>query len=168
VPRIKRISVIRFHTRRKAEPTFTIRLIPQTSLRFLRKLEHARYGRGADLECGRADARGSRNNSRCRLGVRVGITAWTAAERRPISFTGFVLLSYFGFPCVLAYRDGRYCSAPKPGKEKQKSYNYCSAVLMVHRFRSFLSVFTQVMRKIRREVRRKLAASLKHCCLRQG
>jgi hypothetical protein len=34
------------------------------------------------------------------------------------------------------YRDGRYRSAPKPGKEKQKRYNYCSAVLMVHRFRS--------------------------------
>ena len=35
-------------------------------------------------------------------GVCVGITAWTTAKRRPISFTGFVLLSYFGCPCVLA------------------------------------------------------------------
>ena len=56
------------------------------------------------------------------------------------------------------YRDGRYRSAPKPWKEKQKSYNYRSAILIVHRFRSFLCVFTQVMRKSRREVTRKLAA----------
>jgi hypothetical protein len=62
------------------------------------------------------------------------------------------------FDVFSAYRDGQYCSAPKPWKEKQKSYNYCSAVLMVHRFRLFLSVFTQVMRKIRREVTRKMAA----------
>jgi hypothetical protein len=39
-------------------------------------------------------------------------------------------------------RDGRYRGAPKPWKEKQKSYNYCSAILMVHNFQSFLSVFT--------------------------
>ena len=63
-----------------------------------------------------------------------------------------------GVNVLSSYRDGRYCSASEPGKEKQKSYNYCSAVLMVHRFRSFLSVFTQVMRKIRHEVTRKLAA----------
>jgi len=37
-------------------------------------------------------------------GVCVGITAWTTAKRRPISFTGFVLLSYFGCPCALAIR----------------------------------------------------------------
>src|SRR4029077_9479455 len=53
-------------------------------------------------------------------------------------------------------RDSRYCGAPKPGEEKQKSYDYCSAILMVHRFRSFLSVFTPVMRKIWREVTRKV------------
>ena len=46
--------------------------------------------------------------------------------------------------------------APKPGKEKQKSYNYRSGILMVHRFRSFLSVFTPVLRKIWREVTRKV------------
>jgi hypothetical protein len=52
-------------------------------------------------------------------------------------------------------RDCRYGSAPKPGKEKQKSYNYCSAILIVHNFQSFLSVFTQVLRKMEREVTRK-------------
>ena len=34
------------------------------------------------------------------------------------------------------YRESRYCGAPKPGEEKQKSYDYRSAILMVHRFRS--------------------------------
>ena len=64
----------------------------------------------------------------------------------------FPALRFDVFP---PYRDSRYYSAPKPGKEKQKSYNYCSAILIVHRFRSFLAVFTQVMRKSRREVTRK-------------
>jgi hypothetical protein len=32
------------------------------------------------------------------------------------------------------YRDGRHCSTPKPGKEKQKSHDYRSAILMVHSF----------------------------------
>jgi hypothetical protein len=31
-------------------------------------------------------------------------------------------------------RDGRYRGAPKPWKEKQKSYDHRSAVLMVHNF----------------------------------
>ena len=31
------------------------------------------------------------------------------------------------------YRDSGYCGAPEPGKEKQKSYNYRSAILIVHR-----------------------------------
>ncbi|PYI81377.1 MAG: hypothetical protein DMF05_03200 [Verrucomicrobia bacterium] len=52
-------------------------------------------------------------------------------------------------------RDGRYRGAPKPWKEKQKSYNYCSAVLMIHNFQSFLSVFTEVVRKILGEVTKK-------------
>jgi hypothetical protein len=56
-------------------------------------------------------------------------------------------------PC----RHCRHCGAPKPRKEKQKSYDYRSAILIVHRFRSSLSVFTQVLRKIRREVTRKMA-----------
>jgi hypothetical protein len=62
------------------------------------------------------------------------------------------------FDMFSPYRDGRYCSAPKPGKEKQKSYDYRSAILVVHRFRSFLSVFVQVLRKIWREVTRKMVA----------
>ena len=62
------------------------------------------------------------------------------------------------FDVVSPYRDSRYYGAPKPGKEKQKSDNYCSAILIVHRFRSFLSAFTSVLRKIRREVTRKIAA----------
>ena len=40
------------------------------------------------------------------------------------------------------YRDSRQCSAPKPGKEKHNSYDYGSAILIIHRFQSFLSVFT--------------------------
>ena len=60
------------------------------------------------------------------------------------------------FDVFSPYRDSRYCGAPKPGKEKQKSYDYRSAILMVHRFRSFLSVFTPVLRKIWREVTRKV------------
>ena len=57
-------------------------------------------------------------------------------------------------PCVVfpPYRNSRYCGTPKPGKEKHKSRNYRSAILMVHRFRSFLSVFTPVLRKIWCEV----------------
>jgi len=59
-----------------------------------------------------------------------------------------ILQTLFCFPALRfdvfsPYRDSRYCSAPKPGKEKQKSYDYCSAILMVHSFNSFLSVFTR-------------------------
>ena len=73
-----------------------------------------------------------------------------------------ILEALFCFPALRfdvfsPYRDSRYCSAPKPGKEKEKSYDYCSAILMVHSFNSFLSVFTPVLRKIRREVTRKMA-----------
>ena len=59
------------------------------------------------------------------------------------------------FDVLSPYRDSRYCGTPKPGKEKQKSYNYCFAILMVHRFESFLSVFTEVVRKILGEVTKK-------------
>jgi hypothetical protein len=47
-----------------------------------------------------------------------------------------VLFCFAGlrFQVFSPYRDGRYCGAPKPGKEKQKSYNYCCAILMVHSF----------------------------------
>ena len=75
-----------------------------------------------------------------------------------------ILEALFCFPALRfdvfsAYRDGQYYSAPKPGKEKQKSYNYCSAVVMVHWFRSFLPVFTPVLRKIWREVTRKMTGT---------
>src|SRR5260370_9623036 len=40
------------------------------------------------------------------------------------------------FDVFSPYRDGRYRGAPNPGKEKQKSYDYRSAILMVHRLRS--------------------------------
>jgi hypothetical protein len=62
------------------------------------------------------------------------------------------------FGAFSPYRETRYCGAPKPGKEKQKSYDYRSAILIVHRFESFPSVFTPVMRRIWREVTRKMAA----------
>jgi hypothetical protein len=53
-----------------------------------------------------------------------------------------ILEALFCFPVVRfdvlsPDRDGRYCSAPKPGKEKQKSYNYGSAIVMVHSFDPF-------------------------------
>jgi hypothetical protein len=38
------------------------------------------------------------------------------------------------FDVFSPYRDGRYCGAPKPGKEKEKSYDYRSVILMVHSF----------------------------------
>ena len=60
------------------------------------------------------------------------------------------------FDVFSPHRDSRYRGASKPGKEKQKSYDYRSAILIVHRFRSFLSVFTPVLRKIWREVTRKV------------
>jgi hypothetical protein len=67
----------------------------------------------------------------------------------------------FCFPAVRfdvfsPYRHCRYRSAPEPGKEKQKSYDRRSAILMVHTSLSFLSVFTQVLRMMAREVTRKM------------
>ena len=84
----------------------------------------------------------------------------TIAPRSRGKLTSEVL---FCFPAVRfhvfsPYRHQRHCSAPKPGKEKQKSYDYRPAILIVHRFRSFRSVFTQVLRKMGREVTRKMAA----------
>jgi len=95
------------------------------------------------------------------------VSAGTRATRK---LTSDVLLCFPGlrFDVFSPSRDRRYCSAPKPGKEKQKSYNCCSAVLMVHRFRSFLCVFTKILRKVRREVTRKLAAQFETFRLRQG
>jgi hypothetical protein len=52
---------------------------------------------------------------------------------------GLALKVLFRFPALRfgvfsPYRDGRHCSTPKPGKEKQKSHDYRSAILMVHSF----------------------------------
>ena len=62
------------------------------------------------------------------------------------------------FHVVSPYRDCRHCNAPYPGKEKQKCYDYRCAVLIIHRFRFPLCLFTQVMRKIRCKVTRKMAS----------
>ena len=83
----------------------------------------------------------------------------SAGARATRKLTSDVLFCFPGlrFDVFSPYRAGRYRSAPKPGKEKQKTYNYRSAVLMVHRFRCSF-VFTKVLRKVRREVTWKLAA----------
>jgi hypothetical protein len=64
----------------------------------------------------------------------------SAGARRPRKLASEVVFCFpaLRFDAFSPYRDSRYCSAPKPGKEKQKSYDYRSAILMVHRFRSFL------------------------------
>ena len=82
----------------------------------------------------------------------------SAGTRRPRKLASEVVFCFpaLRFDVFSPYRDSRYCGAPKPGKEKQKSYDYRSGILMVHRFRSFLSVFTPVLRKIWREVTRKV------------
>ena len=93
----------------------------------------------------------------------------SAGTRRPRKLASEVVFCFpaLRFDAFSPYRDSRYCSAPKPGKEKQKSYDYRSGILMVHRFRSFLSVFTPVLRKIWREVTRKMAAQFEGWRLRQ-
>ena len=83
------------------------------------------------------------------------------------------LEAFFCFPALRfgafsPYGETRYCSPPKPGKEKQKSYDYCSAILIVHTFQSFLCVFTPVMRKIWREVTQKMAAQFETWAFPQG
>src|SRR5262249_937310 len=57
----------------------------------------------------------------------------------------------FGFRACSPYRRGRDCGTPKPGKKKQKRYDYACAVLIIHRF-PFPLLFTRVVRKIRLEV----------------
>jgi hypothetical protein len=81
----------------------------------------------------------------------------SAGTRRPRRLASEVVFCFpaLRFDAFSPYRDSRYCCAPKPGKEKHKSYDYRSAILMVHRFRSFLSVFTPVLRKIWRKVTQK-------------
>ena len=81
----------------------------------------------------------------------------SAGTSRPRKLASEVVFCFpaLRFDAFSPYRDSRYCCAPKPGKEKHKSDHYRSGILMVHRFRSFLSVFTPVLRKIWREVTRK-------------
>jgi hypothetical protein len=79
-----------------------------------------------------------------------GVHFWACLASEVLLCFPFVRFHVFS-----PYRAGRYCGASKPGKEKQKSYDYRSAILMVHRFRSSVVVFTQVVRKIEREVTRK-------------
>jgi hypothetical protein len=72
------------------------------------------------------------------------------------------------FEVFSPYRSSRYCGAPKPGKEKHKGYDYRSAILIVHGFQSFLSVFTSLVRNICREVTRKMAAQFEAWRLQQS
>ena len=87
---------------------------------------------------------------------------------RKLSLEVLVWILTVCFQAFPPYRDSRQRGAPKPGKEKQKSYDYRSAILIVHRFRSFLSVFTPVMRKIWREVTQKMAAQFETWAFPQG
>jgi len=101
---------------------------------------------------------GNRLNGRFgNLGFQKRSAKAVARLRRNLASEVMFCFPAWRFHVFLPYRHQRHCGAPKPGKEKQKSYNYCSAILMVHRFQSFLSVFTQVMRKMGREVTRKMA-----------
>lgn len=61
----------------------------------------------------------------------------------------------FGFRVCSPYRHDRDCGTPKPGKKKQKRYDYACAVLVIHRF-PFSLLLTRVVRKIRLEVTRKV------------
>ena len=63
----------------------------------------------------------------------------SAGTRRPRKLASEVVFCFpaLRFDAFSPYRDSRYCCAPKPGKEKHKSYDYRSGILMVHRFRSF-------------------------------
>jgi hypothetical protein len=62
----------------------------------------------------------------------------SAGTRRPRKLASEVVFCFpaLRFDVFSPYRDSRYCGAPKPGKEKQKSYDYRSGILMVHRNRS--------------------------------
>ena len=61
------------------------------------------------------------------------------------------------FGAFSPHRETRYCGAPKPGKEEQKSYDYRSAILIIHRVNPSICVHP-LMRKIWREVTQKMAA----------
>ena len=86
----------------------------------------------------------------------------SAKLRGEITLEALFCFPALRFDAFSPYRDSRNCCAPKPGKEKQKSYDYRSAILIVHGHKSFLSVFTPLMRKIWREVTRNMAAQLRH------
>jgi hypothetical protein len=51
-----------------------------------------------------------------------------------LALEGLFCLSAVRFHVFPPYRDSRNGSTPKPGKEKQKSYDGCCAILMVHLF----------------------------------
>ena len=64
-----------------------------------------------------------------------------------------------GFRVCSPYRHGRDCSTPKPGKKKQKRYDYACAVLIDHRFPfSFLCLHKYCVRSGSR-----LGAKMRKC-----
>jgi hypothetical protein len=71
-----------------------------------------------------------------------GYARTTSTKWRHFGFRSFVCFPALRFDVFSPQRDGRYRGAPKPWKEKQKRYDYACAVLTVHNFQSFLSVFT--------------------------
>ena len=83
--------------------------------------------------------------------------------RFTVSFCSPALRFHVTSPC----RHCRHCGAPEPRKEKQKCYDHRCAVLIFHRFRSFLSVFTRYCVRSGTRLRRNWLASLEHCRLRQ-
>jgi hypothetical protein len=93
----------------------------------------------------------------------------SAGIRATHKLTSDVLFCFPGlrFDVFSPYRDGRYCSVPKPGKKKQKSYNYRSAILMVHRFRSSFVCSPRYCVRSGARLRGNWRPSLKHCRLRQ-
>src|SRR5262249_8479328 len=80
---------------------------------------------------------------------------------------GYALLHrWFGFRVCSPYRHGRDRGTPKPGKKKQKRYDYACAVLIIHRF-PFSLLLTLVLRKVRLEVTPKAKRSEQRRRLRQ-
>src|SRR5215475_1922375 len=53
------------------------------------------------------------------------------------------LRRWFGIRVCSPYRHGRGCCTPKPGKKKQKRYDYARAVLIIHRFPVFFVAYTR-------------------------
>ena len=78
-----------------------------------------------------------------------------------LSSEGLFRLSAMHFAVFSPDCDGGDCSAPKPGKKEQKSYDYCAGILMVHGFNPSILVFTCVLRRIGLEVTRKIVAGFK-------